>query len=838
MLISRNRGRAVAALAVLALVALSWAPSSQCVGQQDTNVRRGFPWKIPIPSPRKGGGGIGFLLDVDNRLTAYSLRDADADSLWNFEMSLGKNAYVYTSLPIAKVRGKDTLFLLDKEGYLFSVDVRTGEPNWRTYKGQEFAYPPVVLKDWLIVVSKDGRIYKLDASTGKPAGRNRENPAFWSGDPVIARPVVIMDMHEKEPAFVVALTQSHRRARIGERRRHIWFLNFQNGLKDDRFSGPVKDKQLASRRVSAPLFATGSFDRLGSSTMKIFIAVRRGNNEVIYFKDYSQPHNAFKEFHTIRGGKLCEKPVFTNSGYVILPNTSGQLIVLRSDGAPLNTIDISEQGDPMSVQLIEKEKQSYGVMLVQTVNSLAAYRVNFRPALSAFGPQFAFSVYAWPIRDAQATPKWDIKRTEKDQAERKKKTSAYEYLGPPRLPLKDLSDKVLYTSQVGNTAWLAVFNRRQLIDEKRTTAPSPLYVRRSGGSGAAFLSLDPVNGAARMLVGYGDLGVYVVDCAGRKPERIYALTSVDARLVMNVPDGMLIFSEDDEGPVMRMVRYETRFMSLHGRTGRYVTGMKPFSGADKSGVVFRENTGLVSTRPIVVNNTVYYTTMSAGVEKRELSRLGRLVSLPVRALSPLTHHDGVLLVGTRNKTLQAINARELKKLWSLPIEGAIHAAPTVAEDHIYAAADNGLLYVLPFRSPRGHTLRNDGASVKLGCAGVVYAPPLKIGDKLYVAAVGERGWSFLVQFDLSRGAGKPKLTEWSRKILGEIRQPMVACRGKLVAATSNRILVYDNAAGNKPRQVKVVKLVDDVASPPRVVGSDVCFVCRNGAIYFVKTEED
>ena len=802
----RARSWALPVLATVAVTLAFWATASPCAARGYRLLKPGYPWKIPIDVG--GGRGIAFLLGVDNRLTAYALNSGNA--LWSFQMGLGRNDYVYTDLPIVRVRGRRTIFLLDNRGYLHAIDLKSGNVKWRTYDNQKFIYPPLVVNDWVIVVSESGSIYKLDMATGKGSSRSPNNTLFYKGARVISRPAMVRDANEREPAFVVALTEDLPGSRS------ILFLDFISGKADRRFSGSVDVKDLRERPVSAPLFATGSYSPRGSSTMRVFVAVRRGNNEMIYTKDYSNPQNPFTLFHKISNGYLCEKPVFTTQGYVILPNTSGALLVLRPDGKPLKSIPITREEGPMSVELIEMPQQAYGVMVVQAVNSFGAYQLNFRDPMSSFGPRFPFSVYAWNVVDTQAKAQW--------------KDGKSKYVGEPRLPLIMLGDKLVMNSQVEEAAFMAVFGEDGLVKKDRKAAPPPIYWRTSRPGGSEFLSFDTIEGTSRMLVGYGELGTYIIDGSGGAPRVVSSYPEMRARLVMSVPGGALIFGESEkDGHFMGLRSYDTARKRVLGRAMNLANGFKDY--------VFKEKflTEPVSSRPIIVKDTVYYSTRG-GVYKRRLIREAKLENVPVRASSSLTSHKGVLLVGTETGTLQAIDAKTMQKKWSLRVRGQITAAPVVAGDRIYACNNEGVLYIAPFENPHGRRLRSDAAELKLKRTGAVYAPPLLIGKRLYVAIVYEQGRTAIAQIDIS-DPDNPKETEWSQRYYGEVREPMVRFKDKLIIPTADRIILFGLPGPRGPRKTGELNLLDSVASPLRMVGSAVSFICRDGSIYMVETED-
>ena len=802
----RACSRALPVLATLAVTLAFWAAASPGAARGYRLLKPGYPWKIPIDVG--GGKGIAFLLGVDNRLTAYALDSGSA--LWSFQMGLGRNDYVYTDLPIVRVGGRRTIFLLDDRGYLHAIDLKTGNVQWRTYDNQKFIYPPLVVNDWVIVVSEEGKIYKLDMATGKGPRNAPDKTLFYTGARVMARPTLIRDASEREPAFVVALTEELPGSRS------MLFLDFISGKPDRRFSGRVDGTDLRDRPVSAPLFSTGSYSPRGSSTMRVFVAVRRGNNELIYTKDYSNPQNPFTLFHKISNGYLCEQPVFTTQGYVILPNTSGSLLALRPDGKPLKSIPITRKEGPMSVELIEMPRQAYGVMVVQAVNAFGAYQINFRDPMSSFGPSFPFSVYAWNVVDTQATAQW--------------KNTKSKYVGEPRLPLIMLGDKLVLNSQVAEAAFMAVFSEDKLVEKDRKTPPEPVYWRTSRPGGSEFLSFDTIEGAARMLVGYGELGTYIVDGSGGAPRVVTSFPEMKARLVMSVPGGALIFGESEkDGHFMGLREYDMVRKRVLGRVRKLANGFKDY--------VFKEKflAEPVSTRPIIVKDTVYYSTRG-GVYKRRLIREAKLENVPVRASSSLTYHKDVLLVGTETSTLQAIDAKTMQKKWSLRVRGQITAAPVVAGDRIFACNNEGVLYVTPFANPHGRRLRSDAVELKLKRTGAVYAPPLVVGKRLYVALVYEQGKTAISQIDIT-DPDNPRETEWSHSYYGEVREPMVRFKNKLIIPTADRIVMFSLAGSRGPRKTGELSLLDSVASPLRVVGTAVSFICRDGSIYMVETED-
>ncbi|HRU06462.1 MAG TPA: PQQ-binding-like beta-propeller repeat protein [Candidatus Brocadiia bacterium] len=774
----KPRALLLAALLLAATVATPCALAQQ--PGAGLHFKRGWPWKIPLG--KVGGQGIAFLVGVDNRLTAYRLDSGQA--LWSFQMGLGSGEFIFTGLPVENIRGKKMLFLLDDRGYAHALDVETGAVIWRTYDELRFAYPPVVIQDWVILVSTNGAIYKFDAATGSLAKPGAEEKPLFKGARVVAMPAVVLDVEENRPAYIAALCEERPGARV------LAFIDFSTGAIEPAFTAPVQVQDLNERPVSAPLFCTGRFSPRGQSTMRAFVAVRRGANEMIYVKDFSNPQNPFTLFYKINNGFLCEKPVFTKDGSILLPNTSGNLYLLRPDGKPLKTIPVSKKKGAMSVELVEMPREAYGVMIVQSADAIASYQINFSGQTSRFGPRFPFSVYAWNVTDTQAQAQW--------------KDAASKYLGEPRLPLNTLGDKIILTSQAADTAFMAVFPKDRFLEKDRKEAPEPLYWRSSKPGGSEFLSLDVIPGEQRFLVSYGELGAYVIDGSGAP--RVIESSPLRARLVTATPAGALIFSENDpDGHYMALMNYDLKTE------------------------IFKEKhlPEPVSARPVIADGAVYYSTRG-GVYKRALTAKAELKNVPVQASSPLTYHKGVLLVGARGGLLQAIDAQTLEKMWDHRVNGQILAAPTVADDVIYAATDEGTLYTLPFENTGGRRLREDATTFKLKGAGAVMSPPVKAGSRLYIASIHERGRSLLSVINLT----DPKnLKEESvGAYYGEVRYPMLHDAGRLIVPAADRILVFDITRGPEPVKLWHEDLADTIASPLRLVNNNVSFICRDGSI--------
>jgi len=781
-------------MALISVLAMSWAPASYSTAQDQLtglHFKHGWPWKIPLSVGESSG--IAFLLGIDGRLTAHDLDSGTA--LWGFQMGLGENEYLYSYLRIHRIADRRMIFLLDDRGYLHALDVKTGNVRWRTYEKMQFQYPPVVAGPYVFVVAKSGAIYRIQAESGKVV----DGRPMYRTAPVIARPAIVLGAEANQPAFVVALVEERKNMR------KLQFFDIVTGRPDRRFETIIETDELNTLPVSAPLFATGRYSMRGPSTMRIFVAVRRGSNELVYYKDFTHARNPFNLFHKIKNGHLCQEPIFTQGGYIILPNTSGKLLVVLPDGKAMKKLPVGGPG-PVSVTLLEMPREAYGVMVVQSPTALASYKVNFQSQTAGFGPYFPFSIFAWNVVATQTQAQWKLTKAD--------------YLGEPRLPLKVLGDKLLYNSQAEDAGFVAAFARDAFLQKDRKTPPKPLYHHSSRPGGSDFLYLDTVS-RSRMLIGYGELGTFLVDTSRGRP-RVTGRTPLRTRLGVNAPGGLLVFCQNEQ---------EGFFMGL----------LKP----DLKTWVFKEADlpDPVTTRPVIVKDTVYYAT-AGGLYKRQLKAKATLDEFPARATSPLTYHDGVLLFGTENGTIEAHNATNLEKIWERRITGRVLAAPTVADGTIYVGTAAGQIYMLPFRNPRNKVFRTDGKEIRLRKRGEILAPPLKVGKALYVASRVADGRTTLSKIDLSDPEAPREVAEHLWKPLadyyGEVRYPMVHYKGRLVVPSGDRVLVFDirrKGADAGPRKLWHENLRDVIASPLRMEGGTANFICRDGSVYKVEVAD-
>ena len=753
-----------------------------------SHVKTGWPWKIPLAEGK--GEGIVFLLGIDNRVTAYDL--ASGTAVWSFQMGLGQNEYLFNQVPVLETRGKRLTHLLDDRGYLHALDVQTGIARWRTYDRDRFLFPPVCVSGWVMMVSEQGWLYKLDARTGQ--GMRAKDPnskVIYREKKVIARPTVIRDSDEKRPAFIACLTE----ARPGER--ELVFVDFSSHRVDERFSAKIEERELNESPISSPLFSTGYYSTRGASTMRVFIAARRGANEIIYQKDFSNIKNPFTLFYKLRNGRLCEEPTFNQDGYMILPNTSGHLYVLRPDGKEMKSIRCSNEEGAMSVKLLEDAAASYGVMVVQSADSLASYQLNLENRLGGFNRFYPFKVVAWPVMSTRADAQW--------------KDNKSKFIGEPRLPLHMISDKMVLTSQVEDTAFLSVYPRSAFLERGRKSPPKEKYARSTKPGGSEFLSFDLVDDGRRMLVGYGDLGTYVIDA--RRP-RVLHSNPLKTRLAVGTAKGHLVFSQnEDDGIFLAMLSPDlTR------------AAFKQPHLADE-----------VVARPVVAGNRVYFVTRSV-LYARDLTAAAEPVSVPTRAVSPLLYHKGCLVVGTRSGYLDCFDTKDMRKKWSFRVRGTVKATPTVAGKELFFGTTEGVIYALPWENAAGRFNRSDASmEYELRNKGEVYAPPLLHGKMLYVAASPSRGKTILSQIDVSSRETPQEV--WKAPVIGEVRLPMVRHQDLLLLAASERIVALQ-ISGERPQKLWEEKLADSVASPMQIKGSDLYFLCRDGSIYCLELKKE
>ena len=790
---SRWKPRFPIALALVALLAAVLLPSAPAL--DITRARDGWPWKISPEMPR--GKGIVFLLDTRNRLTPYDLNSGRV--IWKpFKMGLGLEGhrFLFNPVPVLNVQGKRLTFLLDEQGFLHARDIETGFDEWRTHKAK-FLYPPVLAGEWVILVAEDHKLHKLEAATGQGVrARDPESKIIRLGKNVIARPTIIYDADAlTRPSYVVCLTENEDGGG-----RELVFVDFSKNRQDPDMSLMIKEPDLKESFVSAPLFSTGTYNSRGVSTMRVFVAVTKGRNQVIYQKDFKTRASPFALFYKLLGGEVCEEPTFTQDGSMILPNTSGALYVLGKDGNEMKSVPCSDKTGAMSVKLLQDEAAKYGVTLIQSADSFTSFLLDVKNRLGRFDRFYPYKVIAWPVAAARADAQW--------------KDAASKFIGPAALPLHAIDDKLVFTSRLedDDAAFLTVYRRSDFLQRDRKQPPKAIYTKSSHPVGAEALSFAIVDNGRRLLVGYGGQGTYLINA--QRPAVLHH-NPLKTRLAMGTPAGLLVSAKNQ-------------------KDGIFLAALSP----DLSKTTFKQINldNYVSSLPVVHENRIYFTT-GRQLYACDLRPGAELDVGDARAASPLLYHRGALVLST-GSYVECFDARTLKKKWSFRVEGQVKAAPALVGDDLFFGTTAGVLYGLSFENPGGRVTRSEDEAFmafSLPKKGAVTVPPLHHAKSLYVASSPPSGESTLWRINIANRR-KPHAV-WHNKVDGHINQPMIIYKKMLLFAASERLVAVEHGRARAQRLWQEM-LNYPLACPMQISGRYLYFLCRDGSIWCLDLEKE
>lgn len=124
---------------------------------------------------------------TDQYLRAIDLKTGQ--KLWQFRLEFQPTSLIYGSVPSSPVVSKGVVYIGGTDGYLYGIDIFSGElvSSFKTAKNMPLT-PPALKDDIICVASGDGYLYAIELSTGKQKWQyeiGALNP-FYPSFPVIA----------------------------------------------------------------------------------------------------------------------------------------------------------------------------------------------------------------------------------------------------------------------------------------------------------------------------------------------------------------------------------------------------------------------------------------------------------------------------------------------------------------------------------------------------------------------------------------------------------------------------------------------------------------------------
>jgi eukaryotic-like serine/threonine-protein kinase len=171
-------------------------------------------------------------------------------------------------------------------------------------------------------------------------------------------------------------------------------------------------------------------------------------------------------------------------------------------------------------------------------------------------------------------------------------------------------------------------------------------------------------------------------------------------------------------------------------------------------------------------------------------------------------------VGSDDGRLYGFNIASGERLWQygIPTQGALESIPSLAKGRIFFGSGDGRIYALDAET--------GGEYWRYSTPDAVYASPLVLNDQLIVASSGQELASLGVL------DGKPA---WSRLFDHPITEAPAFFKDRLYLATRSdpRLFAVDALSG---KLLGDLDTGDWIAQGPRVVGSDLVLVGKDGAV--------
>ena len=110
-------------------------------------------------------------LNFNGSKTDRYLRAIDfktGQKLWQFKLEFQPSSLIYGSVPSSPVVSKGVVYIGGTDGYLYGVDISSGElvSSFKTTKNMPLT-PPALKDDIICVASGDGYLYAIELSTGQ-----------------------------------------------------------------------------------------------------------------------------------------------------------------------------------------------------------------------------------------------------------------------------------------------------------------------------------------------------------------------------------------------------------------------------------------------------------------------------------------------------------------------------------------------------------------------------------------------------------------------------------------------------------------------------------------------
>ena len=198
------------------------------------------------------------------------------------------------------------------------------------------------------------------------------------------------------------------------------------------------------------------------------------------------------------------------------------------------------------------------------------------------------------------------------------------------------------------------------------------------------------------------------------------------------------------------------------------------------------------------------------------STTGGEASLALGAVfSPPAVSDGLVLFGSSEEKLIALDAESGKPAWSYPVDSAVIGGVAVAEGIAYFGTVSGQVYAvdLEAQKPAWETTYTTGDRV--------WSTPLVDGSRLYVASMDHRIHA------LDRSSGE---SLWSADLGGAIQGDIALYHGVLYAGGVDRRLYAIEAESGRVLW-KTDRLDSWIWGAPLQTGDMVCFATLDGKVH-------
>jgi len=221
---------------------------------------------------------------------------------------------------------------------------------------------------------------------------------------------------------------------------------------------------------------------------------------------------------------------------------------------------------------------------------------------------------------------------------------------------------------------------------------------------------------------------------------------------------------------------------------------------------------LFSSRPLIAEGKIIVATSFGNVSA--FTPEGRQVwkkKLGGGVFSSPAYHDGVVYVGTENRTLHAIQARDGAEIWKYSTDSRMVAStPLVHRGFVYAGCYSGSFYAV--------NARTGSIGWHFKAERPILTSPIALDKTVYTGSLDGRLYA------LNSDSGRLR---WKYDAGQKIMIDPVSSNGKIYLASEKTFQVVDASNGSL---IWKVDFNSNIKTPPSPLGDDVIFGLANGEV--------